>query len=208
MPTSVSARRMNDILLIELHGPEGYPRLERAVLHELHRGFDAASEQVIHGVVIHGAGRAFATGADLEEVSRLTPEEGVQFSALGQELMRRIERFRKRVVAAVRGYCFGGGLDLALACRLRIATPDARFAHPGGALGIITGWGGTARLPRLVGRARARELLVTGRMLAAEEAFQWGLVHRIVPAGELLDMALKLAEGVERENFKMPEGSN
>jgi enoyl-CoA hydratase/carnithine racemase len=104
--------------------------------------------------------------------------------------MNSIAHSRKPFIAAIRGFCFGGGLDLALACHTRIASTDAIFAHPGATLGIITGWGGTQRLPALIGSARALELFLTGRRLTAPEALAWSLVHRVVPADQLSAAAL------------------
>jgi enoyl-CoA hydratase len=116
--------------------------------------------------------------------------------------MRTVANSPKPVVAAIRGYCMGGGLDLALACHKRIASSDAVFAHPGGSLGIITGWGGTQRLPRLIGRSRALELLVTGRRLDAEEAFACGLVQTIATdlvVAEAIDRARTIARAIDSQ---------
>jgi enoyl-CoA hydratase/carnithine racemase len=107
--------------------------------------------------------------------------------------MTAIERLPKPVVAAVRGWCLGGGFDLAMACHIRLAASDAQFGHPGGALGILTGWGGTQRLPALVGAARAREALATGRTISSDEALAWRLVSRVAPAEALVADALALA---------------
>jgi enoyl-CoA hydratase len=147
----------------------------------------------IVGAVITGSARAFAVGADIAELAQLRVNEGFEFSRRGQEVMTAVARSRKPVVAAVRGFCFGGGLDLALACRARIASPDAIFAHPGGALGIITGWGGTQRLPRLIGRGRAMELFVTGARIGANEARACGLIRTVAPAEDVVAEATRLA---------------
>jgi enoyl-CoA hydratase len=144
-------------------------------------------------VVLKGSDAAFAAGADLEEVSALDAVEAFRFSQLGQKLMNIIENSRKPVVAAIRGYCLGGGFDLAMACHLRFAAPDAVFGHPGGSLGLVTGWGGTARLPRIVGRARAMELLTTGRTITADEANAWRLVNRVVAEQGLIEAACAAA---------------
>ncbi len=112
--------------------------------------------------------------------------------------MGAIESCPKPVVAAIRGYCLGGGFDLAMACHMRIAGDDARFGHPGGSLGIITGWGGTARLPRIVGPARAVELLTSGRIIDAAEAHAWRLISRVVPPADVLATATDLAQQAKR----------
>jgi enoyl-CoA hydratase/carnithine racemase len=135
-------------------------------------------------------------GADVNELTRLSPSEAFEFSRDGQRVLRAIERSSKPIVAAIRGYCMGGGLDLALACHARIALPEALFAHPGGAIGILTGWGGTQRLSRLIGRARALEMLTTGRKVSAHEALEWGLVRKISDGTELLPMAARLSGGI------------
>lgn len=147
------------------------------------------------GAVITGSERAFAVGADIAELAQLQAGEGFDFSRRGQRVMAAIAASRKPVVAAIRGFCFGGGLDLALACRDRVASPDAIFAHPGGALGIITGWGGTQRLPRLIGSGRALEMLVTGEKMSADKAYGCGLVAGVTSDAELVAEAIRLARG-------------
>ena len=130
-------------------------------------------------LVITGNDRFFSAGAELAEIAALTGPAAYEFAAMGQALMNAIDRFPATVIAAVSGYCMGGGLDLALACDLRIAHPHAVFGHRGAALGLITGWGGTQRLPRLVGRARALEMFVCAEKLIAARALDFGLVDGI-----------------------------
>jgi len=191
------ASRRDAVLLIELRDPSGFPRLTRAVLEELHRHLGAGQNHSgARAIVITGTDQCFAAGADLGEVAALGALEALRFSALGQSLMRRIEGHAKPCIAAVRGYCLGGGLDLALACHLRVAASDAVFGHPGAGLGIITGWGGTQRLPRLLGpgrRARAMEMLSTAQTISAREAYAWGLVNRLAPAERVLETAMEMA---------------
>jgi enoyl-CoA hydratase len=184
--TRLAATQSNSVLFLALESDEGYPRLERRILAEIAEQMDRlARARDVVGAVITGTERAFATGAEISELAKLTPSEAFKFAQFGQSVMNGIAKSPRPVIAAVRGYCMGGGLDLALACAARVASPDAVFAHPGGSLGIITGWGGTQRLPRLIGKSRTIEMLVTGRRLDAEEAFAFGLVQRIVPAGSL-----------------------
>jgi len=196
----VRASHRDDLLLVELDNPSGYPRLTRAVLEELQRQFEQFGKRAgLRAAILTGTEKCFAAGADLGEVGALHAEEALRFSALGQSLMRKIEQSAKPVLAAIRGYCLGGGFDLALACHLRIAARDAVFGHPGATLGIITGWGGTARLPRVLGpggRTRTMEMLVTGRTITATEAYAWGLVSRVVGPEELLATAMEMARGV------------
>jgi enoyl-CoA hydratase len=181
-----------DILLFTLESDDGFPRLERKILSEFKAGIeDVAENRELAGAVITGTEQAFSTGAEITELARLTPPEAFEFSRYGQSVMRAIAESPKPVVAAIRGYCMGGGLDLALACHARIASPDSVFAHPGGSLGIITGWGGTQRLPRLIGRARAIEIFVTGLRLSANEAHECGLVTRITSPNAVVSEAIR-----------------
>jgi enoyl-CoA hydratase/carnithine racemase len=142
----------------------------------------------IDRIVITGTGDVFASGANIREVAALTSASAKEFAARGQRLMQKIADARALTIAAVNGYCMGGGLDLALSCRLRFASTRAVFAHPGARLGIITGWGGTQRLPRLIGTARALEFFATARRLKSEEALAIGLVDRV--CDPVLDCAL------------------
>lgn len=135
----------------------------------------------IEAVIFTGVENVFASGADLREIADVGPEGARRFATRGQGLMQRISELRPTTIAAVNGICFGGALDLALACRLRIASPDALFSHPGADLGIVTGWGGTQRLPRLVGEARALEMFFTAKRVTAEEAYVYGLIDVIAP---------------------------
>ena len=180
MRSLLSAAQHDDILVLTLGSDDGFLRLERGILAEIEEQIAQLSEQrELAGAVITGTERAFAVGAEISELASLTPALAFEFSLYGQSVMWVVANSPKPVVAAIRGYCMGGGLDLALACHARIASSDAVFAHPGGSLGIITGWGGTQRLPRLIGRSRALEMLVTGRRLDAAEALDCGLVQKI-----------------------------
>lgn len=159
-----------------------------SILNEIERP-DNGTERVI----FTGREKVFASGADLREIAALTPEGAREFAVRGQNLMDRIAALRQMTIAAINGYCFGGALDLALACDKRIASGNAAFAHPGVSLGIITGWGGTQRLPRLIGTARALVMFLTAEKFPAEAAFDWGLVDEI--DDDPLRMALSLAVG-------------
>jgi enoyl-CoA hydratase len=145
----------------------------------------------INTIIFTGTNDVFASGADIRELRALTSETAREFAARGQRLMQKIADAKRLTIAAINGYCMGGGLDLALACDLRCASPAAVFAHPGARLGTITGWGGTQRLPRLIGAARALEMFATARRVTSAEAYEIGLVSRI---GEpVLDCAIKIA---------------
>jgi enoyl-CoA hydratase len=146
-------------------------------------------------LILTGAGdKAFVAGADINELAVQTPVGGRDHARHGQRLFDRIERLGKPVIAAVNGFALGGGCELAMACTLRLAADTARFGQPEINLGIIPGYAGSQRLPRLVGRGRAHELLLTGDMISAEEAWRIGLVNKVVPAAQLLDEAKKLAQ--------------
>ena len=192
--TTLHASQRDAFILIELDDPSGFPRLTRIVLEEFHRLLDEAKQiPAARAIVITGTPKCFAAGAEIGEVAALSALEALRFSALGQELMRRIEGHPMPCIAAIRGHCLGGGLDLALACRLRVASSDAVFGHPGAGLGIITGWGGTQRLPRLLGPgacSRAMEMLATGRSIPAGQAYAWGLVNRVVPSERVVEAAM------------------
>jgi enoyl-CoA hydratase len=182
------------VLFLTLDNEDGLPRLERGVRRQLESEIARlGAERAFAASIITGSERAFAVGADIGELARLTAAEAFEFSREGQRVFQAIERSPKAVVAAIRGYCFGGGLDLALACHARVATADAVFAHPGSALGILTGWGGTQRLTRLIGRARALEMLATGRTIGARKACDFGLVREVVPCERLMANAREIA---------------
>jgi enoyl-CoA hydratase/carnithine racemase len=147
-----------------------------AAVEELRR---EAESGALRGVVITGNEKFFSVGADLKEISQLSGPAAFAFSRRGQELMLMVDRFPVPVIAAIWGYCMGGSMDLALACDCRIAAPNAVFGHRGARLGVITGWGGTQRLPRLIGRARALQMFLLAEMVPAEEALRIGLVDKI-----------------------------
>jgi enoyl-CoA hydratase len=153
-----------------------------------------AADDETRAIILTGAGeKAFVAGADIAELAQMTSLSGVQSSRAGQDAFRQIETMPKPVIAAVNGFALGGGLELALACHIRIASENAKLGLPEVKLGIIPGYGGTVRLPRLVGRGRALELILTGEMIDAQEAFRIGLVNRIVPQPELMTHTRTLA---------------
>ncbi|MGH9862988.1 MAG: enoyl-CoA hydratase-related protein [Candidatus Acidiferrales bacterium] len=179
---------------MELASPDGLPRLSASLLEELAGYLDRLlRDPACEGIVIHGSEKCFATGAEISEIASLSGSEALRFARRGQLLFEEIAASPKPVVAAIAGYCLGGGLDLALACHRRLATPDAVLGHPGATLGLLTGWGGTQRLPRLVGRARALEILLTGETVGAEQAMALGLIEEIVAGSRLLVRAAERA---------------
>jgi enoyl-CoA hydratase/carnithine racemase len=166
------------IRLLRLVSDDGTNRLTRALVLGLTKAISELAN-VPAPLVIAGNERFFSAGADLREIAGLDAASAYEFSKMGQALMRDVDNFPARVYAAISGYCMGGGLDLALACRYRIASPHAVFGHRGAALGLITGWGGRQRLPRLIGRAAALQLFVAAEKLSAGHALRLGLVHAI-----------------------------
>jgi len=175
------------IARLVVNRPEKRNALNGAVIAELEDAFArCTSDASVRGLLITGAGdKAFVAGADINELAALGPLEAQAYAARGQRALRRLETMGKPSVAAVNGYALGGGLELAMACSVRFAAPHAQFGQPEVKLGILPGYGGTQRLPRLVGRGRALELLLAGDSIDAEEARRIGLVNAVVPAGEL-----------------------
>lgn len=168
---------------LTLASEDGTNKLGREVIQELLgcvTGLCARAEEgEIQRLIIRGNEKFFSAGADLNQIAQLTGPRAFEFSRMGQKLMLAIAQFPVPVIAAIRGYCMGGGMDLVLACHYRIASPDAMFGHRGASLGLITGWGGTQRLPRLIGKARAMQMFLLAEMVKAEEAKRIGLVDEI-----------------------------
>lgn len=176
--TCFELEEIHGIHLLRLVSGDGTNRLTREVVLALTEVISELAGAA-RPLVIAGNKRFFSAGADLREIAGLDAASAYEFSKMGQALMREIDNFPAPVYAAISGYCMGGGLDLVLACRYRIASPQAVFGHRGAALGLITGWGGTQRLPRLIGRAAALELFVGADKLSAGHALRLGLVDAI-----------------------------
>ena len=198
MPTTLLFELSDGIARITINRPDKLNALNATVLSELGDAITRVeTDAAVRGVILTGAGsKAFVAGADITELAKQNPIEGKARSLLGQQVFRRLERCGKPVIAAVNGFALGGGCELAMACHIRIASDQARFGQPEVKLGIGPGYGGTARLPRLVGRGRALELLLTGAMIDAAEAYRIGLVNRVVPADKLLEEAQTMLRGI------------
>ena len=188
MPRTLLFELSNGIARVTINRPDKLNALNVTVISELGDAVTRIETDAgVRGVILTGSGqKAFVAGADISELSEQTPVEGKSRSMLGQQVFRRLERCGKPVIAAVNGFALGGGCELDMACHIRIAAEHARFGQPEVKLGIGPGYGGTARLPRLVGKGRALELLLTGEMIDAAEAYRLGLVNRVVPADKLL----------------------
>ena len=179
-PPPVVVEERGALAVIRIERPAQRNSLSVSTLSKLDEAFSSLSARDdIDSVVFTGTGDVFASGADIRELRTLTPDTARAFAERGQRLFQKISDARQLTVAAVNGYCMGGGLDLALACRVRVASSAAVFAHPGARLGIITGWGGTQRLTKLIGAPRAVEMFTTARRLSAAEALETGLVSGV-----------------------------
>ena len=178
------------IATLTVNRPDKLNALNDATMRELGVAIDEVrSRDDVKALIVTGAGRAFVAGADISELAGQSPVDARRRARRGQDVYRKFETSPKPVIAAINGFALGGGCELAMACHLRIASEVAKFGQPEVKLGILPGYGGTQRLPRLVGRGRALQLLLTGEMIDAAEAYRIGLVNRVVAAGELLPAA-------------------
>lgn len=190
MSNELNIERIGETMIVRFTRPEIRNPLSREVVERLHEIVDSIDVGV-KKVMFTGTGDVFASGANLNEIAALSPDDAPEFARLGQSLMQKIDELPQLVIAAINGHCFGGALDLALSCDVRIASPNARFAHPGAGLGIITGWSGTQRLPRLIGTANANEMFFTASPIDSERAMQIGLVDEI--ADDVVARAFELS---------------
>lgn len=183
------------IATITINRPDALNALSVGVLNDLHEAFSILkNDQSTGAIIITGAGdKAFIAGADIKYMQTLGKEGALEFGKLGQTLTVKIENSSKPVIAAVNGYALGGGCELSLACHIRIASENAIFGQPEVKLGLIPGWGGTQRLPRIVGKGRATELIIGGHNIDVQEAYRIGLVNKVVPQQELLNSAKNFA---------------
>jgi enoyl-CoA hydratase len=181
------------IATITFNRPDALNALSQSVLDELDAAVDRiGSDPAVHGAIVTGAGRAFVAGADIAEIAKLDSSSGTDFARRGQGVFSRIEQLPKPVVAAVNGFALGGGCEVAMACHVRVASTRAKFGQPEVKLGIIPGFGGTQRLPRLVGRGMAARLILSGRHVSAEEALRIGLVDEVAEPETLLERSKAL----------------
>jgi enoyl-CoA hydratase len=187
--------RDDAVAVVTFNRPKVLNALNTQTLTELAAAMDAfKADAGVRAIVLTGAGeKAFVAGADINELAVQTPVEGQQHARRGQQIFDAIENLGKPVIAAVNGFALGGGCELAMACTIRLAADTARFGQPEINLGIIPGYAGSQRLPRLVGKGIALEIMLTGDMVPAQRAYEIGLVNRVVPAAELLAEAKKLA---------------
>lgn len=198
MPSTLNFDLDDGIALVTVNRPDKLNALNAIVIAELGDAVTRIeTDAAVRGVIVSGAGtKAFVAGADISELTEQGVAGGRARAIAGQQVFRRLERCGKPVVAAVNGFALGGGCELAMACHLRVAGENAKFGQPEVKLGIAPGYGGTVRLPRLIGRARALELLLTGDMIDAEEARRVGLVNRVVPADRVVAEAEVLLRAI------------
>lgn len=189
----------NKIALVTLNRPTKLNALNKDTLAELHAAFsDLEKDDTVQVIILTGSGeKAFVAGADIAEFANFSAQEGTQLAAEGhQKVFDHIENLKKPVIAAVNGFALGGGLELAMACHFRVASDNAKMGLPEVTLGLIPGYGGTQRLPQLVGKGRAMEMILTATMISAAEAKEYGLVNHVVPQSELIEFCQGLAQKI------------
>ena len=190
MLTNVLYEKNGAIAYVTVNRPKVLNALNTPTWKDLRTAFeDARDDTAVRGVILTGAGKAFIAGADISELARVTAFEAEQSSRFGQRVLDLIEDLGKPVIAAVNGFALGGGCETAMACTIRIAVETAKFGQPEVKLGLVPGGGGTQRLPRLVGKGRALQLILSGEMISAQEAYRIGLVNEVVPAADLITRA-------------------
>jgi enoyl-CoA hydratase len=196
---NIEIERRGKTAIVTINREAKLNALNELTLQELAMALDDIEQvDALRGLILTGAGaKAFVAGADIQEFVDLDAEGGKQKSAFGHRaIMDRLENFTKPVVAAVNGFALGGGLELAMACHVRIASTNAKFGQPEVSLGIIPGYGGTQRLPQLIGKGRALQMILSGEMIDAQKAVQWGLVNDLVAQAELIDACQALLEKI------------
>ena len=195
---NVRIEQRGAVTILTVHRPDVLNALNRETLGEIESVAKAFASDPAQGVlIVTGVGeKSFISGADINELAVLDPRGAEEISRFGQRVLDALERAGKPVIAAINGYAFGGGCELALACHIRLASDNAVLGLPEVSLGIIPGYGGTQRLPRLIGTGRALEIILSGRRVKADEAERIGLVNRVVPRAELMNEAEKLAHAI------------
>lgn len=193
----VEVTQQGHVGIITMNRPETLNALSSAVFADLLKAFDAVeANDDIYVVVVTGAGRSFVAGADISEMASMNVTAGKKFGDLGNQAMLRLEMMEKPTIAAINGFALGGGCELSMACDIRIASEKAKFGQPEVGLGITPGFGGTQRMPRIVGTAAAMELILTADVINAQKALEIGLVSKVVAPDTLMDTAMELANKI------------
>ena len=189
----------NEVAVVTINRPKSLNALNSETLAELDQCFgEIAERKDIRVVILTGSGtKAFVAGADISEMVNATPAEGRKMGLLAKEAFLKLETMPQVTIAAVNGYALGGGCEISMACDIRVASDNAKFGQPETGLGIIPGFGGTQRLPRLVGKAKGKLMIMTGEIIGAQEAYEIGLVEKVVPADELMNAAEELANTIK-----------
>jgi enoyl-CoA hydratase len=189
---------IGSVAVIRFNRPAERNPLSSATLNKLRSAVSSlTAREELTAIIFTGMDDVFASGADVRELAKLDTAAAFEFARFGQKLFQTIADARQVTIAAINGYCMGGALDLALACDIRIAAPQAVFAHPGARLGIVTGWGGTQRLPRLIGRTRALDVLFTARLIESQEALDIGLITHLEATP--LEVAIRFAKTLDQK---------
>lgn len=193
----VLLEKKEHIAVIKINRPEAMNALNDEVLTGIDAAVDqAAADPDVRVIVFTGEGRAFVAGADIAQMSKMDEKAGLEFGVLGSSVFRKIEKLEKPTIAAINGFALGGGCELAMSCDIRLASEKAKLGQPEVGLGIIPGYSGTQRMSRIVGKAKACELILSGGQISAAEALAIGLVNRVVPPETLMDEAIALAEKI------------
>jgi enoyl-CoA hydratase len=196
---NITTELKNDVLVITINRPDKLNALNKQTIEEIHEALvDAENDKNIRSLIITGSGqKAFVAGADIAEFANFSIEEGKQLSSIGHfKLFNFIENYSKPVIAAVNGFALGGGLELAMACHMRVASTNAKMGLPEVSLGVIPGYGGTQRLAQLVGKGKAFEMIVTADMINADDAYKWGLVNYVTSQEELLNKCYEITSKI------------
>jgi enoyl-CoA hydratase len=199
----VTSEVKNGVLIITINRPDKLNALNKQTIEELHETLaEAENHSEIRSVIVTGAGtKAFVAGADIAEFANFTIEQGKQLSATGHfKIFNFIENFSKPIIAAVNGFALGGGLELAMACHLRVVSDNARMGLPEVSLGVIPGYGGTQRLAQLVGKGKAFEMIVTGDMMNAQDAYHWGLANYVTTQEALIEKCLDITSKISSKS--------
>ncbi|WP_298237117.1 enoyl-CoA hydratase-related protein [uncultured Algibacter sp.] len=200
----------NGVCIITINRPKKLNALNKETIEELHKAFDGANnDEDTKVIILTGSGeKAFVAGADISEFANFDVEEGAELAAKGQELLFNfVENLETPVIAAVNGFALGGGLELAMACHFRIASDNAKVGLPEVSLGVIPGYGGTQRLPQLIGKGRAMEMIMTAGMIDANQALNYGLVNHVTTQEELLPLCEKIASKIYRNSSVAIKGA-
>lgn len=207
---NLNVEKSNQIAKVFINRPKKLNALNRATLQEIHEAFKGLKDDdEVKVIILTGTGeKAFVAGADIAEFANYSVEEGKDLAAKGQTLVfDYLANFPKPIIAAVNGFALGGGLELAMAAHFRIASENAKLGLPETSLGVIPGYGGTQRLPQLIGKGRAMQMIMTAEMITAQKALDYGLVNQVVQLDELIDVAEKLAGKIMNNSMKAIEAA-